>query len=92
MDQSVTQVTIERAVTTVVAELAVEPEAYVHLDHTLLGTFGFSALNRRGLAGRLQAELAARDLPIPGGVHPGETQAAERVRDLIGLLRGKFGV
>ncbi len=92
MDQSVTPVTIEQTVTAVVAELAVRSERYVQQDHTFQGTFGFPAIIRCGLAERLKAEFAATDRSIPGGVHPGETLAAESVGDLVSLLRDKFGV
>jgi len=80
------------SVKSVISDITGLAKSDVRLGHTLAGTYELSEHSRRELAGLLGQTFSDAGDDIPGGILPTETGAAHTVRDLVVLIRRKFGV
>lgn len=84
--------TIELLVKLVLSRATGTPPNDVRKDHSLQDTYSFSAQGRQNLAFSLTGQFAKNETPIVPPLAPQETQACVTVRDLMNLIKSRFGV
>ncbi|MFK7875885.1 MAG: hypothetical protein AB8B71_08890 [Paracoccaceae bacterium] len=86
------RLTIELLVKLVIGRATGTPPANVLKDHILADTHGFSVQGRQTLAFSLTAKFAENETPIVPPLAPQETEACVTVRDVMNLIKNRFGV
>lgn len=84
--------TIELLVKLVIGRAKGRPPAKVLKDHTLEDTYAFSVQGRQNLAFSISGKFAENETPIVPPLAPQETEACVTVRDVMNLVKMRFGV
>lgn len=74
----------------VIAEDTGKPKRDIRHAHDLANKYKYDGLSKRALAPKLRAHFASKGDPIPGGLHPSETEKAKTVGDLVLVIQAKF--
>ena len=84
--------TLEMLVRLVLSDATGASPATIRKAHSLEDRYGFSQQGLQTLAFSLNGRFAGNETPITPPLAPQETQACETVRDLMNLIKTRFGV